>query len=143
MSKPDRYTGVGMPRGTRTGDVVYSVDAFVDKNRSTLTQDLLTVMELSTHPLLARLFHDERSEQEKARRPPTIGMQFRKQVCETDRAARWARGWGLVEGAGRRGRGRLRGKPAAACRAWECCVGQHGQCLMSAVLTTRACLLGG
>lgn len=61
--------------------MVYTVDAFLDKNRDTLTQDLLTVMELSESPLLAQMFRDERSEQEKAKRPPTIGMQFRKQVC--------------------------------------------------------------
>jgi hypothetical protein len=40
----------------RAGDVVYTVDAFLDKNRDTLTQDLLTLMEASATPLAALLF---------------------------------------------------------------------------------------
>jgi myosin heavy subunit len=48
--------------------------------RDTLTQDLLTLMELSNNPLAAKLYFDGRTDQEKAKRPPTISMQFRRQV---------------------------------------------------------------
>lgn len=68
-----------------TGDVVYTIDEFLEKNRDTLTQDILTVMEGSGCQLAALLFKETRTEHEKAKRPPTISTQFRRQVRGEER----------------------------------------------------------
>lgn len=78
----NRNTHPSSPHHHHAGDVVYTVDGFIEKNRDTLTQDILTLMEGSQGRLAALLFKDTRSEQEKAKRPPTISTQFRRQVDE-------------------------------------------------------------
>jgi len=62
------------------GDVVYTADGFIEKNRDTLTHDLLEMMEKSQNALAKLLFQDDRKSDEKAKRNPTISMQFRRQV---------------------------------------------------------------
>lgn len=62
------------------GDVTYTCTGFVDTNKDTLFNDLIELMTSSSVTYAKDLFVDHRSEDEKAKRPPTTAMQFRKQV---------------------------------------------------------------
>ena len=57
------------------GDVTYTVDGFIDKNKDTLFKSLVTTMQASTSPFTAGLFPEDVSNSKK--RPQTVGTQFR------------------------------------------------------------------
>lgn len=61
------------------GDVVYSCNNFLDKNRDTLSTDLTKVMSASSHPLLATLAVGIAAGQDK-RGSQTVGFRFREQL---------------------------------------------------------------
>ncbi|WKY02867.1 hypothetical protein Q1695_016283 [Nippostrongylus brasiliensis] len=63
------------------GDVTYSVNGFMDKNRDTLFQDLKRLMFNSSSKLLQSLFADgSKSVTEVNRRPPTAGYLFKNSM---------------------------------------------------------------
>lgn len=63
------------------GDVTYSVNGFMDKNRDTLFQDLKRLLFNSESPLLQSLFPDgSKSVTEVNRRPPTAGYLFKNSM---------------------------------------------------------------
>jgi len=57
------------------GDVVYSVDGFVDKNNDLLFRDIKSTMAASTNPIVVDCF--PLSELESMKRPVTAGTQFK------------------------------------------------------------------
>ncbi|KAK6024617.1 hypothetical protein OSTOST_09572 [Ostertagia ostertagi] len=63
------------------GDVTYSVNGFMDKNRDTLFQDLKRLLFNSKSGLLHSLFPDgSKSVTEVNRRPPTAGYLFKNSM---------------------------------------------------------------
>lgn len=62
------------------GEVCYNATSFLDKNTEALYGDIIKVMSSSRSPFVAELFADRRSEEEKSKRPPTLGFQFRKHL---------------------------------------------------------------
>ena len=64
------------------GEVCYNASSFIDKNTDSLYEDVLRVMRSSRSPFIAQLFADKRSEEEKSRRPPTIGNQFKRHLAD-------------------------------------------------------------
>ncbi|EYC01892.1 hypothetical protein Y032_0103g3524 [Ancylostoma ceylanicum] len=63
------------------GDVTYSVNGFMDKNRDTLFQDLKRLMYNSQSPLLKSIFPDgSKKVTEVNRRPPTAGYLFKNSM---------------------------------------------------------------
>jgi myosin I len=62
------------------GDVCYNSISFLDKNTEALYGDLIRVMSNSRSPFIATLFADTRSDEEKSKRPPTLGTQFKKHL---------------------------------------------------------------
>ncbi|VDO17658.1 unnamed protein product [Haemonchus placei] len=63
------------------GDVTYSVNGFMDKNRDTLFQDLKRLLFNSKSTLLHSLFPDgSKSVTEVNRRPPTAGYLFKNSM---------------------------------------------------------------
>mmetsp|Transcript_26235 Transcript_26235/g.38878 ORF Transcript_26235/g.38878 Transcript_26235/m.38878 type:complete len:1321 (+) Transcript_26235:88-4050(+) len=62
------------------GDVCYNAMYFIEKNTDALYEDVMKVMRSSRSPFIAELFADRRSGEEKSKRPPTIGVQFRKHL---------------------------------------------------------------
>jgi myosin-1 len=64
------------------GDVTYTCTGFVETNKDTLFNDLIELMSSSENALAKLLFEDKRTDDEKAKRPPTTSVQFRRQVDE-------------------------------------------------------------
>ncbi|KAK0418532.1 hypothetical protein QR680_013620 [Steinernema hermaphroditum] len=65
------------------GDVTYSVDGFMDKNKDTLFQDLKRLLFGSDSPLLKEMFPDgAKSIHEVNKRPPTAGALFKNSMSE-------------------------------------------------------------
>uniref|UniRef100_A0A7S2SEZ6 Myosin motor domain-containing protein n=1 Tax=Rhizochromulina marina TaxID=1034831 RepID=A0A7S2SEZ6_9STRA len=64
------------------GDVVYQYEGFVEKNLDSLFLDLVETLAESGMPLMRDLFDDQRTEKEKAKRPPSVSTQFKRQVTE-------------------------------------------------------------
>ncbi|CAJ0597979.1 unnamed protein product [Cylicocyclus nassatus] len=63
------------------GDVTYSVNGFMDKNKDTLFQDLKRLMYNSQNPLLKEIFPDgSKKLTEVNRRPPTAGFMFKNSM---------------------------------------------------------------
>ena len=58
------------------GDVTYSVNGFLDKNKDTLYGDLINLMAGSNDTFIAELFPDQSTK----KRPPTAGYQFRQSM---------------------------------------------------------------
>ena len=67
------------------GDVVYDCLDFADKNKDTLTRDIIAVVLTSTSPLIKVLFEDIAEEQSSAiaskKRPTTSGFKIKQQVA--------------------------------------------------------------
>ncbi|TKR57736.1 hypothetical protein L596_030397 [Steinernema carpocapsae] len=65
------------------GDVTYSVNGFMDKNKDTLFQDLKRLLYESGHPLLKEMFPDgSKSITEVNKRPPTAGALFKTSMTD-------------------------------------------------------------
>eukprot|EP00937_MAST-01D_sp_MAST-1D-sp2_P004213 g4213.t1 len=65
------------------GDVTYSVEGLLDKNRDTLHNDLLELGAASAAPLIAQLFAAEaESKRHSVKRAPSAGSQFKAQMAE-------------------------------------------------------------
>ena len=79
---PKRATATEFLIKHYAGDVQYDGQGFLEKNRDTLFTDLLLLMGSSKLPLVQELFTDTRSEEEKRKRPPTAGTQFKGQVSK-------------------------------------------------------------
>ncbi|RYY35942.1 hypothetical protein EON62_02140, partial [archaeon] len=63
------------------GDVTYHAEGMVVANRDLLSNDLIKLMNSSAAtPLLGTMFADNRTEEQKSKRPPTAGFQFRTSV---------------------------------------------------------------
>ena len=60
------------------GQVIYNAQNFLEKNVDSLYEDVLVCMKGSSCEFIRNLFMDKRSIDEKAKRPPTIGLQFKK-----------------------------------------------------------------
>jgi myosin I len=67
------------------GDVRYSADDFPDKNRDTLTRDLLAVIKTSESPLVQVLFPEDVAQDDR-KRPTTSGFKIRNQTAELVKA---------------------------------------------------------
>jgi myosin-1 len=60
------------------GDVIYSVDGFLDKNRDTLFDDFKRLLYHSQNPIISAMWSDgEKSITSVTRRPVTVGNLFR------------------------------------------------------------------
>lgn len=64
------------------GEVCYNAVSFLDKNVDSLYEDVMKVMRTSKSPFIAELFADRRTDEEKSKRPPTIGNQFKKHLSD-------------------------------------------------------------
>jgi myosin heavy subunit len=72
------------------GDVVYDVGDFPDKNKDTLTRDIMSVVKASESPLVQRLFEDVDPDAEAAaaaaggarKKATSAGFKIKQQVCE-------------------------------------------------------------
>jgi myosin heavy subunit len=64
------------------GEVCYNAVSFLDKNVDSLYEDVMKVMRTSRSPFIAELFADRRTDEEKSKRPPTIGNQFKKHLAD-------------------------------------------------------------
>jgi myosin heavy subunit len=62
------------------GDVCYNARNFLDKNTETLYSDVIKVMVASKSTFISELFVDHRSDEEKSKRPATLGFQFKKHL---------------------------------------------------------------
>mmetsp|Transcript_15776 Transcript_15776/g.23714 ORF Transcript_15776/g.23714 Transcript_15776/m.23714 type:complete len:1310 (+) Transcript_15776:128-4057(+) len=89
MISPDVYTRKNSDRTTfkfgirhYAGDVCYNATYFIEKNTDALYEDVMKVMRSSKSSFVSELFADRRSDEEKSKRPPTIGVQFRKHLTD-------------------------------------------------------------
>ena len=64
------------------GDVDYKADDFLDKNADSMFNDLIDTMNSSGAALPKALFEDGRTAEERAKRPPSVSVQFKGQVNE-------------------------------------------------------------
>ena len=64
------------------GTVTYEVAHFIDKNRDTLFADLISLVLASSDDFVCSLFRDKQSASvaDKAKRPPSVSQQYKKQV---------------------------------------------------------------
>jgi myosin heavy subunit len=62
------------------GDVCYNTSHFLEKNTEALYGDIIRVMSSSRSSFISGLFADHRSNEEKSKRPPTLGNQFKKHL---------------------------------------------------------------
>lgn len=62
------------------GDVCYNTSHFLEKNTEALYGDVIRVMASSRSAFVSELFADHRSNEEKSKRPPTLGNQFKKHL---------------------------------------------------------------
>lgn len=63
--------------------VTYKAEFFIDKNADRLHRDLVSLLANSTNPLAQALFSETPTEEEMARRHPSLSAQFKKQVENT------------------------------------------------------------
>jgi myosin-1 len=69
------------PQSFLLGDVVYSVDGFLDKNRDTLFDDFKRLLFNSKNPILSAMWREgEKSITSVTRRPLTAGTIFRNSM---------------------------------------------------------------
>lgn len=86
LSKHEHYISKKVNDGTFgirhfAGDVMYSSEGLVAANTDRLGIDLVQLMTRSKGlPLMAKLFQDDRSAEEKKRKPPTASQSFRQSV---------------------------------------------------------------
>jgi myosin-1 len=78
--KKTRMAGTEFIIAHYAGDVKYSVEGFIHKNRDTLFNDVIAALQQSNVPFLAKLFEDNRTDLEKKKRPPTTATMFKSQV---------------------------------------------------------------
>jgi hypothetical protein len=88
------------------GDVIYSVDGFIDKNRDTLWTDISRFLHNSSVPMVSELFQSDGALEEgksagAGKRPTTLGSQFRASIAalmtslssKNPHYIRFVRGW--------------------------------------------------
>jgi myosin heavy subunit len=64
------------------GRVVYDGQGFLERNADSLWGDLVDLLGQSANTIAAAMFEDLRSAEEKAKRPVSLSLQFRRQVKE-------------------------------------------------------------
>ena len=63
------------------GDVVYSIDGFLEKNRDTLSDDFKRLLSQSQNPVISKMWPEEKTGNDSiSRRPLTAGSLFRTKI---------------------------------------------------------------